>query len=336
MKVKRCLMFLAVMFTAALFGVYGSGNVASAKQGTGNNGDKNNSTVSLLSTLDQATDHGHIKIDGTIVIGGDATNGFIVPRLTAAQRDLIPALNGMIIYNTDDDKFEGFEAGAWVALGFPVPGAGPGPVRFACGVDQVADADGNLYDTVEIGGQCWMAENLNVGAIIAGTSAQTDNGVIEKYCFDNDLSICATEGALYQWDEAMQYSIIRGSHGICPDGWHLPSDNDWKILEIELGMTQADADGTGYRGTNEGDKLKTAADCFSRVCGTSGFQALFAGYRIEGSPLFNYRGFTTLFWSTTEQYAGAAARIRKLGSDERVYRGTYGKKLGLSVRCVKD
>jgi hypothetical protein len=70
-------------------------------------------------------------------------------------------------------------------------------VYFVCGTDQVEDADGNLYDTVRIASQCWMGENLNVGEMLTGVTGQTDNSVIEKYCYNNDLNNCVTDGGLY-------------------------------------------------------------------------------------------------------------------------------------------
>ena len=83
------------------------------------------------------------------------------------------------------------------------------------------DADGNSYNTVLIGSQCWMAENLNVGTRIDGVSGPTNNNVIEKYCYVDDPDICDIDGGLYQWDEMTQYSSTEGVQGICPTGWQL-------------------------------------------------------------------------------------------------------------------
>ena len=71
-----------------------------------------------------------------------------------------------------------------------------------------------------------MAQNLNVGTKISGSSEQINNGIIEKYCYYNDENNCNVYGALYQWDEAMRYSTTEGVKGICPSGWHLPTDAD--------------------------------------------------------------------------------------------------------------
>ncbi len=200
-------------------------------------------------------------------------------------------------------------------------------VYFVCGTDQVEDADGNLYDTVRIGSQCWMAENLNVGTMVLGTTEQTDNDEIEKYCYNNDLNNCVTDGGLYQWNEMMQYSTTGGAQGICPTGWHLPTDWEWKVLEMGLGMTQAQADfSNGWRGTDQGTQLKQG--------GTSGFQALFAGLRDPNGSFVN-RGTHAWFWSSTE--SGSLAWVRFLFSGlPSVNRSIGNKAHGGSVRCVKD
>ena len=174
--------------------------------------------------------------------------------------------------------------------------------------------------------QCWMAKNLNYGTRIAGTSEQTDNAVVEKYCYDDTESNCTTDGGLYQWDEAMQYSTTTGAQGICPSGWHIPTDDEYKTLEKNLGMSQSDADATGWRGTNEGTKLK--------VGGSSGFEGVLAGYR-GTDGLFHYRGTYAYFWSSLD--SGSSAWSRYLYSNKTtVYRVANNKLYGFSVRCIKD
>jgi len=181
-----------------------------------------------------------------------------------------------------------------------------------------------------------MAENLNVGAMIPGNSNQTNNSVIEKYCYNNDPNICVTDGGLYQWNEMMQYSITEGVQGICPAGWHLPTDTEWKTLEMALGMTQAEADAFGWHGTDQGDQLKTAADCLGGFnCGISGFQALLAGGRGNRVGSVVFRGTHAFFWSSTESGLSVWGRHLHLAV-ARVDRKTLGKANGFSVRCVKD
>ncbi|MBK7631804.1 MAG: hypothetical protein IPJ23_14080 [Ignavibacteriales bacterium] len=88
---------------------------------------------------------------------------------------------------------------------------------FVCGQDIIYE--GKTYGTVLIGTQCWMKENLNVGTMIQGNSNQSNNGVKEKYCYNNDTANCSIYGGLYQWNEAMQYVTTEGARGICPEGW---------------------------------------------------------------------------------------------------------------------
>ena len=75
-----------------------------------------------------------------------------------------------------------------------------------------------------------MKENLNVGTLINGDVEQTNNSIIEKYCYDNDTANCTTYGGLYQWNEAMQYVTTPGTKGICPDGWHIPTQCGISII----------------------------------------------------------------------------------------------------------
>ncbi len=195
-----------------------------------------------------------------------------------------------------------------------------------CGLPIQDGLDGQWYDTVKIGNQCWMAQNLNVGTMIAGVSDSIDNGIVEKYCYENLEENCFSEGGLYQWAEMMDYSTTEGTQGICPSGWHVPTDDEWKPLEMALGMTQTEADSTGWRGTDQGTQLKSG--------GGSGFQALLAGNRSTTGSFFS-RGTSAIFWSSTE--SGSIAWYRYLSSfEERVIRISYNKAFGFSVRCVKD
>ena len=233
---------------------------------------------------------------------------------------------GTIRYNTGANIFEGCDGTAWISLSSSAPSS------FVGGTDQIQDADGNMYDTDQIGTQCWMAENLNVGTMVTVTTEMTNNTVIEKYCYNNDQNICATDGGLYQWDEMMQYSTTQGVQGICPTGWHVPTDSEWTTLEMALGMTQVQADLSSWRGTDQATQLELG--------GTSGFQALLAGFRQPGvaarpDAWFRFRGAGAMFWTSEEDELQAWFR-RLLSSHEGVLRGKILKAYGYSVRCVKD
>lgn len=185
----------------------------------------------------------------------------------------------------------------------------------------------NPAEWITIGTQIWAKSNLNVGTMVTGATTQTNNAVIEKYCRSNLESNCLTYGALYQWNEAMQYSTVPGSQGICPVGSHIPTDNDIKILEMFLGMSQAQADATSYRGTNQGSQIRTG--------GSSGLNIPAAGYRMTDGG-FMGQSYDIYFWSSTE-VTGTTVRYRRVDSgDGQIFRGSSGKNVGYSVRCVRD
>jgi len=211
------------------------------------------------------------------------------------------------------------------------------PTEFNCGTRLADERDSKTYLTVQIGDQCWMAENLNIGTMIPGADDMTENGIIEKYCYDDDPGKCGLYGGLYQWHEMMQYTTIESSQGICPDGWHLPSDFEWKILEMTLGMSQESADSTHWRGTDEGNKLKTPGywDPPNEGNNSSLFTALPAGGR-NSSGNFESLQYYTDFWTST-LIVDQQSWYRYLAADEsRIYRVDGYQLYGTSVRCVKD
>lgn len=211
---------------------------------------------------------------------------------------------------------------------------------------------GQNYNTVQIGTQCWFKENLNIGTMIDGLNEQgTDCFLpteIEKYCYSNDEANCTSDGALYQWDQAMCGSTTAGAQGICPDGWHIPTHDEFTDLARQVcrdnGHSNCDmifpknTSTYGWLGTDEGDSLKTASTCHGgENCGTSGFDAFLTGYRFtleDGS--FVYNGSSTLFWSSSLWNSSYAWR-RSLHSDYTGVCRSYNDKLdGFSVRCLKD
>ena len=211
--------------------------------------------------------------------------------------------------------------------------------EFVCGGVFTDPRDGESYATVQIGGQCWMAENLNIGTQIS-TGDQLNNAIIEKYCSGNDAANCITYGALYQWNEMMQYSTTPGVQGVCPSGWHLPTDVEWMTMEEVLGMCTGTGGGcsgaAGWRGTTEGDQLKNVSDCFGGSdCGISGFEESLGGFR---QPVGTYStpGTKGYIWTSNASSGTAAWRRYIFASDARVDRNNNNKLFGFSVRCVKD
>ncbi|MFK5894799.1 MAG: fibrobacter succinogenes major paralogous domain-containing protein [Pseudomonadota bacterium] len=201
---------------------------------------------------------------------------------------------------------------------------------------------GQSYNTVQIGTQCWMAENLNIGTMVNGIDNQTDNGTIEKYCYDNSTSNCDTYGGLYQWDEMMQYVTTEGAQGICPPtgGWHLPTDAEWCTLEQEVDPTIT-CSSTGWRGVDGGSKLKETGTSHwtspnTGATNSSGFTGLPGGIRHTNGS-FDELNSHAYFWSSSE--SGAYAWRRHLYYNfTQVHRDSYNLAYGygFSVRCVKN
>ncbi len=150
---------------------------------------------------------------------------------------------------------------------------------FTCGTDTITDADGNTYKTVQIGEQCWMATNLNVGTMLFSPSIEpSDNGIVEKWCTGTDgnnhltSGDCATSyGGFYAWNEVMNYSTAEGSQGICPSDWHIPTDKEW--YKLENGLASGDCLSTRLSAScaPAGTALKSG--------GSSSFEGLLTGYR---------------------------------------------------------
>ena len=150
-----------------------------------------------------------------------------------------------------------------------------------CSTCQSFTYETQTYDVLMIGEQCWMAENLNVGSTTTSVdtgsnhSDMTDDGIIEKYCYDNTESYCDTDGGLYDWDEMMGYVTTEGAQGICPSGWHIPTDAEWYTLENGLATESCSASRTDWGCAPAGSNLKEN--------GNSGFVALLAGYRYSSA-----------------------------------------------------
>ena len=200
---------------------------------------------------------------------------------------------------------------------------------------------GQVYNTVLIGTKCWLKENLNVGTMIPGSQDMADNSTIEKYCYENNPSNCETYGGLYQWNEMMQYNTQQGVKGICPSGWHIPTDDELKILEgtvdSQYGVGDPEWNGIGVRGFDACFHLKSTAGWYGNGNGDDsfGFTALPGGYRTYYGS-FGGLGNYADFWSSTESN-GSHAWGRSLGYDyDKVLRGYSNKTNGFSARCLQD
>jgi uncharacterized protein (TIGR02145 family) len=191
-----------------------------------------------------------------------------------------------------------------------------------CGTLTV-DYEGKIYHTVQIGNQCWMKENLDVGTRINGIQNQTNNSILEKYCYGDNVSNCNTYGGLHQWNEAMQYVTTQGAKGICPTGWHIPTYTDFFKLRNAVG-----GNGNALKANGQGSGSGTGTN-------TSGFGALLAGDRLTNG-IFSNLGIMANFQTSTDCYP-TMPYIMTLQYNS-FFIGFYGsyQDTGYSVRCLKN
>jgi len=196
---------------------------------------------------------------------------------------------------------------------------------------QIVDIDGNVYNTINIGTQIWMKENLK--------TTKYRDGIAITYCVDtvgwtllsdgaycfwgNDVSNKNTYGALYNY-----YSVV-SSHNLCPTGWHVPTDNEWSTLETYLGGA-----------STAGGKLKETGTTYwgtpnLGATNESGFTARPGGMR-GADGLYIYIGTYGYWWSSTANLSTDAWNRRLYCNSTDVTRSNDNKKLGASVRCIKD
>ncbi len=183
------------------------------------------------------------------------------------------------------------------------------------------DVDGNEYRTVIIGNQTWMAENLRVTKAPDGTP-------VTGYCYDDNPDYANTYGRLYTWDVAMNGSVVEMAQGLCPGGWHVPSDEEVKALEMDLGMTQEEADmDNSWRGDGVGTSMKSG--------GESGYNALLSGIRYS-SGTYNLLNQYEYIWTSTEDGNNAWRRCLRYYDTQAGRWNTFPKTYGMSVRCIKN
>jgi uncharacterized protein (TIGR02145 family) len=203
--------------------------------------------------------------------------------------------------------------------------------------------EGQVYNTIQICSQCWLKENLNVGTMIPGTQDMSNNSVIEKYCYKNEEDSCTKYGGLYQWGEIMQYTTQQGAQGICPPGWHIPTDEEWKVLEgavdsqYGIGDTDWDIEGD-FRGFDAGLNLKSTSDWKSGGNGNDLFEfSGLPGGGLVNDHLFLFVSINGLWWTSTVGNSGHKCFRQIYYYYPEVNRsGSYFSTDGYSVRCIKD
>lgn len=197
---------------------------------------------------------------------------------------------------------------------------------FACSGLATVSYGGIIYNTVQIGTQCWLKENLNIGTKINSstlTDTMKNDGIIEKYCYNNDTNNCNLYGGFYQWKEAMQYSSTPGAKGICPDGWHIPTLTEIQTLGTEVGGNSNELKALG-QGSGAGAGTNT-----------SGFTGLLAGVRFSMGE-FLYIGQNFLFWTSSLNGSSSPYALKLNYNDNVVEYYSNSNLFGFSVRCLHD
>ncbi len=293
------------------------------------------------------------------------TKGLLPPRMTTTQRtDIVNPAAGLMIYNTDTKCINFYTGTAWFETcgedDTPLPPSDPPQLgsyftTYSNGTEVFSNnatcsgklisagynasncfgsvtVGSNTYNLVLINGQCWMKENLN--EITSTTPSPTwvngsDKGWYGYYAggpFTN-------EGLLYQWSAAMNGSTSERAQGVCPTGWHVPSDCEWMYLEHGQGMPIDEQKGAYMRNNgNVGQKLKVSS---ANGTNSTGFTALLAGWRNATDGTFGDRSAWGYWWSSSADASNAYFRgVQKWNSG--VQRTGASKANGYSVRCLKD
>jgi len=274
--------------------------------------------------------------DAALLELSSTTMGLLPPRMSGTQMNAISSPPpGLLVYNTTVNMLFCYNGESWKPT-MNNDGMSCGTISYG----------GDSYNTVIIGTQCWMAENLNVGTRIDGLDEQEDNDIIEKYCYDDLESNCDTYGGLYQWDEMMQYTSGEKSQGICPTGWHLPDDGEWKTLEgyvdSEYGVGNGEWNNTLYRGFDVGLNLKSE-NAWTWTSGGYGddlydFAAEPGGIRVTGGIGITFTDIhlVGLFWTSSAFNTDDAWRRLLSWTSNQVSRLETDKEKGFSVRCIKN
>ena len=220
-------------------------------------------------------------------------------------------------------------------------------VNIILGVTQntINDIDGNVYETIQIGEQLWMAENLKVTHYNNGDEIPTGYSASEwaaiwddAYAvYDDDPSNAEIYGNLYN------YYTVDDSRGICPENYHIPTDDEWYALLEYLGGAPS---GAGENWLIAGGKMKDVGTIENGdglwhtpnegATNESGFTAIPAGFRLYDGQYYE-RGYYSIYWSSTaEYYSDAFFMWYLLHDDSKLFRGLFDSQTGLSVRCLKD
>ncbi len=254
--------------------------------------------------------------------------------------------NGNFSFQPGDELlYIGYSGGTGSGLVEATYESGENTFQFATNIPCVGtptvEYEGKTYNTVQVMSQCWLKENLDIGQMIPVDQAMEDNGIIEKYCYDSDEMSCEEYGGLYTWHETIQYVYENGTRGICPPGWHVPTDEEWKVLEAavdsEYGPGDLMWDELGDRGYDAGKRIKSTGGWMNNGNGTDDF-----GYTVFPAGKRDFSGFFVgintfaNFWTSTARGSNFTWLRELKAATDAVTRYDYNKEMGYSVRCIKD
>ena len=221
---------------------------------------------------------------------------------------------------TSGDIGAGVSAGVSKSIQWTYPGAENSNMKIRISADDLYGDQiyygRQIYNTVTIGTQTWLKENLNVGTMINSNTIQSDNSILEKYCYENDAANCLGDyGGLYQWNELMQYTSGAEAQGICPTGWHIPTQAEFSTLDTEV--------------SSDGNALKAVV---AGGTNTSGFTALYSGYLADGDG----SGWSKFGTGEINMYTSTGTNKGIYFDGYGVNTWTHGNTTAMAVRCIKD
>ena len=254
----------------------------------------------------------------------------------------VEALNKCFISTPGDTDFDGCIGVADLLGLLSIFGNCEGQEAAAWSCGDELEYQGDMYATVEIGEQCWFGENLQNAAYRNGDPLSPSTtwayGADDGECFSlsPDGDACDEGWSYDEYGRLYSWVAVNDDRGLCPTGWHVPSDAEWMDLEMALGMDAAEATGTGFRGTDQGAQLKSTYgyDEGGNGSNSSGFSGLPGGFRTT-TPVYNSAGYYGNWWTSSPGGAGAFLRFTCYDTDQ-ISRGTQDQGFGLSVRCIKD
>ena len=235
-------------------------------------------------------------------------------------------------------------------VSFTIPLNTNGDEQSCPGTPTITDIDGNTYNTVQIGDQCWMRENLRTSKYADGTPITQSGGTsytTSYWCYPGgDSSYLTTYGRIYNWPAVMHGatlsdSVLSNIQGICPSGWHVPSDEEWHQLADyvtnqshfmcngNVSIAKALASKTGWISSTSTCAVGNMPD----INNATGFNAVPSGYFNDG---FYYLGNYAYFWSSTEYNNNNAYRCYMSYSSSSLSFGNSSKSAFYSVRCLRD